>query len=199
LPSGIEGPLTNDDFEDFLDWRVERLTKELKTRIGEFATPEHSVDPQLSRLNVQVERVELDLRELVSARLLNDPTRLAPHIAQRAREQAAATAKREPSDPAPARLDLAGLLEFLDLRGLEEAITSKLTWPDFAEIFPSKELLSTRFNQLAHLRNAIRHTRRVGDITRKDGEASLMWFEQVLDGKMHIADSANVAEFDNVE
>ena len=37
-----------------------------------------------------------------------------------------------------------------------------------------------RFNQLAQLRNAIRHSRSVDEVTRKDGEAALLWFEGVL-------------------
>jgi hypothetical protein len=37
-----------------------------------------------------------------------------------------------------------------------------------------------RFDQLAQLRNGIRHSRTVDDVTRKDGEAALLWFKQVL-------------------
>jgi len=33
---------------------------------------------------------------------------------------------------------------------------------------------------LANLRNSIRHSRAVDEITRKDGEAAIAWFEQVL-------------------
>ena len=33
---------------------------------------------------------------------------------------------------------------------------------------------------LAELRNAIRHSRTVDEVTRKEGEAALLWFRQVL-------------------
>jgi hypothetical protein len=38
-------------------------------------------------------------------------------------------------------------------------------------VFVVKETLNTRFTQLAELRNAIRHSRKVSDIAVKDGEA----------------------------
>jgi hypothetical protein len=44
----------------------------------------------------------------------------------------------------------------------------------------NKETLTKRFDQLAELRNGIRHSRTVDEITRKEGEAALLWFQQVL-------------------
>ena len=40
--------------------------------------------------------------------------------------------------------------------------------------------VNVRFAQLAELRNRLRHSRAVDDVTRKDGEAALLWFQQVL-------------------
>ena len=45
--------------------------------------------------------------------------------------------------------------------------------------FGNKEMLGRRFGQLADLRNGIRHSRSVDEITRKEGEAAILWFEQV--------------------
>ena len=50
----------------------------------------------------------------------------------------------------------------------------------FEERFNNKEALGMRFNQLAELRNGIRHSRTVDAVTRKDGEASLHWFRQAV-------------------
>ena len=55
----------------------------------------------------------------------------------------------------------------------------KKLWPHFEERFTNKEVLATRVGQLAELRNCIRHSRSVDKITRMDGEASILWFEQV--------------------
>jgi hypothetical protein len=55
-----------------------------------------------------------------------------------------------------------------------------MTWPLFQARFANKETLTKRFDQLAELRNGIRHSRTVDEITRKEGEAALLWFRQVL-------------------
>ena len=68
----------------------------------------------------------------------------------------------------------------VDLRELQEVLTSKMLWPRFEARFGSKEMLNVRFSQLAELRNGLRHSRTVDDVTRKDGEVALIWFRQVL-------------------
>lgn len=75
---------------------------------------------------------------------------------------------------------LPGKLEYCDLRELQDVLTSKVLWPRFEGHFGSKEMLNVRFAQLAELRNRLRHSRMVDTVTRKDGEAALLWFQQVL-------------------
>ena len=73
-----------------------------------------------------------------------------------------------------------GKLEFCDLRELQDTIQTKSNWSNFEPRFSNKEALATRFNQLAELRNGLRHSRAVDEITRKDGEAAILWFQHVL-------------------
>ena len=73
-------------------------------------------------------------------------------------------------------------------RELEEVISNKALWPRFADALQSKQNLSIRLNQLAELRNSIRHTRTVRPVTRKDGEASLLWFQEALSQVTPVAD-----------
>ena len=75
---------------------------------------------------------------------------------------------------------LDGKLEYADLREIQDTITSKAVWQRFEGRFASKEMLFKRFGQLADLRNGIRHSRSVDEITRKEGEAAILWFEQVI-------------------
>jgi hypothetical protein len=44
----------------------------------------------------------------------------------------------------------------------------------------AKEALILKFDQLAELRNGIRHSRAINEIARQEGEATLVWFRQVL-------------------
>ena len=46
-----------------------------------------------------------------------------------------------------------------------------------------KQLLTAQViqgDQLSELRNGIRHSRTVGDIVRKEGEAAILWFQTAL-------------------
>jgi hypothetical protein len=58
---------------------------------------------------------------------------------------------------------------------------SGLPWLLWASAFGSKEQVQNRFAQLAALRNAVRHSRTVDDLTKKDGEAALLWFAGAID------------------
>jgi hypothetical protein len=75
---------------------------------------------------------------------------------------------------------VAGVLEYFDLREVQETIAAKWLWTHFEPIFSTKESLIIKFDQLAELRNGIRHSRSINDITRMEGEASVLWFNQVL-------------------
>ena len=77
--------------------------------------------------------------------------------------------------------DLASQLEYADLRELQDIFVNRTLWPQFEHRFGSKETVATRFDQLAELRNSIRHSRQVTDIIRKDGEAAILWFTKALD------------------
>jgi hypothetical protein len=76
---------------------------------------------------------------------------------------------------------LRGILEFFDLRDVQDAICAKSLWPRFEPTFRSKESLVTKFGQLAELRNGIRHSRTVTEIVRKEGEAAILRFRDLLD------------------
>jgi hypothetical protein len=75
---------------------------------------------------------------------------------------------------------LEGQLEYFDLRELQDTIVTKTLWPRFEPLFKNKEALVNKFDQLAEVRNGIRHSRNLSEITRKEGEAALLWFRQIL-------------------
>lgn len=53
-------------------------------------------------------------------------------------------------------------------------------WLKFEARFGTKEALIAKFDQLAELRNCIRHSRTVSEIVKKEGEAAILWFKEVL-------------------
>lgn len=178
LPTGSASPLATDDFEAFLKWREQAPEEALSAVIGRRAGASRS--PQRSSLDVQVEGVELELRRVIADTLASDARALPPHVSERINERIASARRRNPGMGNGHYDTLAGKLEFCDLRELQVVLTSRMLWTRFEARFGSKDMLNIRFSQLAELRNSLRHSRTVDEVTRKDGEAALIWFRQVL-------------------
>jgi hypothetical protein len=51
LPIGEQSPLEDDDFDEFLTWRIEHLADALDEECGQLGTPVEAVDPQRARLS----------------------------------------------------------------------------------------------------------------------------------------------------
>ena len=71
-------------------------------------------------------------------------------------------------------------LMFSVLTILTGSIWAKASWDRFSSRFANKDTLNGKFGQMAELRNGIRHSRSVDQVARKEGEAAILWFEQVL-------------------
>ena len=51
---------------------------------------------------------------------------------------------------------------------------------NLSRVLEQRKRLITKFDQLAELRNGIRHSRDVSEVVRKEGEAAIVWFRQVF-------------------
>lgn len=161
---------------------ADRLNAFLGTDTGGAAPA--PIDPYLSALNDRLEQTELRLRKLIEMTLASDGSAMPTHVAQKMQQRMEDVANKNPAAINPSSAGLVDRLIYCDLRDLQDIITSKALWSAFQAVFRTKEGLANRFAQLAELRNAIRHSRPVSDVTRKDGEAALVWFQQVLAQKM---------------
>lgn len=180
LPTGEQSPFVSDDFDEFLSWRVEELADALAEQTGQLGAATQKQDPLRTRLDAKIEGVELAVRRLIGERLGGERSLLPSHVEQRVHERVAAAARKLPEDSALKLASFDAQLEYFDLRELQDVITSKSLWPRFESSFRTKELLAVRFGQLAELRNAIRHSRTLTDLTIKDGEAAMLWFDGML-------------------
>jgi hypothetical protein len=170
-------PFGPDDFEAFL---IERQ-RTIQEAIEDLLIKERlDLPPQLRELDAHVEAVELSLRRRIDETLNGDVSKLPPHVLHKIEERLQAAARKSPALDLDHYATLSGRLEYADLRELQQAILSKAAWPQVAGHFGNKETLAKRFDQLAELRNGIRHSRTVDDVTRKEGEAAVIWFRQVL-------------------
>jgi hypothetical protein len=172
----LRDPFSSADFEAFLAERQ----RTLQDAIEDLLVKERlDLPPKLRELDSQIEQVELALRHSIHEALDGDAAQLPPHIAQKIDERIQTAAKKNAALDANRFSTLAGKLEYADLRELEATITSKALWARFEARFVNKETLLKRFGQLAELRNGIRHSRSVDEITSMEGEAAILWFQQV--------------------
>ncbi|MFC2165398.1 DUF262 domain-containing protein [Acidobacteriota bacterium] len=173
----LREPFGPDDYEAFISERQRSIIEAI-----EFLLIKERLDlsPALRELDRKVEETELGLRKCIVSTLDNNFELLPPHIIQKLNESIQRATKKNPAIDSENFKELITKLEYADLRELQETITSKATWARFEKRFVNKERLNSKFDQLAELRNGIRHSRRVDEITRKEGEAAILWFEQVL-------------------
>lgn len=173
----LRNPFGPGDYEAFL---IERQ-RTLQEAIEDLLVKERlDLPPQLRELDVRIESIELAFRDLIGQALGGDAAKLPQHVLQKIDERLQTAAKKNAALDANHYATLAGKLEYADLRELQDTVTSKALASLFQSRFPNKETLVKRFDQLAELRNGIRHSRTVDEVTRKEGEAALLWFKQVL-------------------
>ena len=157
----------------------------------DFITPKEAIEnllikerldlsPHLRELDEQVEATELTLRAVVLNALEVNGAQPPSHIMQKVDERIARASKKDASFDGDFYTTMQGKLEYFDLRELQDVIVNGALWPHFESRFRNKQTLATKFDQLAELRNSIRHSRALGEIVRKEGEAALLWFDQVL-------------------
>ncbi len=173
----LRNPFTPDDFEAFIAERQRTVQEAIESLL---IKERIDLPPNLRDLDQKVEKVELGLRTTIAQELGGDPSLLPPHVLQKVEERIRKATKKNAALDSDYFETFPGKLEYCDLRELQDAITSKVSWGYFEPRFSNKETLISKFNQLAELRNGIRHSRSVDEVTRMEGEAAILWFEQVM-------------------
>jgi hypothetical protein len=173
----LRDPFGPEDFEAFIAERQRTLQDAIENLL---IKERLDLPPQLRDLDAETEQVELKLRKMIEHTMGGDKFDLPSHVLQKVDERIARAVKKNAALDAEHYQLLSGKLEFFDLRELQETILNKLLWPQFESRFATKEAVITKFDQLAELRNSIRHSRAVSEIVRKEGEAAVLWFKQTL-------------------
>ena len=173
----LRDPFTPEDYEAFI---AERLRAVLEAIEDLLIKERLDLSPRLRELDSDVEAIELELRERVSRALDDSPELLPSHVREKIELRVRAALKKNPAMDGERYATLPGKLEYADLRELEDIVKNKSLRLRFDGLFPNREALVKHFDQLADLRNGIRHSRAVDELTQKEGEASILWFRKVL-------------------
>ncbi|MCY3986745.1 MAG: DUF262 domain-containing protein [Candidatus Dadabacteria bacterium] len=174
----LRSSFSSDDYEEFI---LERQ-RTIKEAIENLLIKERlDLEPPVRKLDERVEKIELALRKTVLVTLSDAVDFVPRHVLQHVNTRIDQATRKSAAMDTDKFETLEGKLEFFDLRELQDTICSKNLWDKFANRFNQKESLVQRFDKLADLRNSIRHSRGIDEIMRKDGEAAILWFEQVLE------------------
>ncbi len=138
------------------------------------------LSPELREIDQQIEDAELALRATIISTLEGNMTLLPSHVMKKTEERIERASRKNAALDLEHFQTMEGRLEFCDFRELQDTIVSKQLWTKFEPRFKSKGTLSIKFDQLAELRNSIRHSRGVSQMAQKEGEAAIIWFQQVL-------------------
>ncbi|MER9868762.1 DUF262 domain-containing protein [Mesorhizobium sp. M0136] len=173
----LRNPFTPADYEAFITERQKTLTAAIESLLvkGRLDLP-----PDLRALDERMEKIELALRAAIATASGGDASRLPPHVLVKIDDRIKGELKKNPALDPEEMKSLTRRLEYADLRETQEALCGAGLWTVFESWFGTKPGLIGRFDQLAGLRNNIRHSRTVTDVTRKDGEAAILWFEDIL-------------------
>ncbi len=173
----LRDPFTPIDYEEFINERQRTIVEAIENLLVKRRL---DLPPALRDLDKKLADLEIRLRTTIAVTLNGDKTLLPDHVANNVSQRIQKALNKDAAMDSERYDTLEGTLDFFDFRELQGTITSKQLWDRFAGRFRNKEQLDKHFDQIAELRNTIRHIRPLADYTRKEGEAAILWFEQVL-------------------
>lgn len=173
----LRDPFGPTDFEAFIGERQKSIQEAIQSLL---IKERLDLPPQLRELDEGVEQVELGLRSVISETLGGRLDRLPPNIADELNRRLQADARRNAALDVEAFDDLEARLQYSDFRELQDIITNRMLWEEFEPRFKNKQGLMTKFEQVANLRNDIRHSRSTTEVRRMEGQAAILWFQDVM-------------------
>jgi hypothetical protein len=190
----IDSPTSIEDFY-LLDLnlpkaQISELQKvEIETEKTEKPTTKEKLsfanDEELKVLNSKIEEIELSLRHFIVENFqinsTNDFKNIVPsHIQEKIKGNIEKEEKKNPALVKSRNNSPEYLLQFSDLQELQGIIVAKNNWEIVQEVFGTKENLAIEFNNLSGLRNPIRHSREIDEVSLLKGKAAISWFKQQL-------------------
>lgn len=135
--------------------------------------------------NLEIEVIETELRNFIIEKFsintyADYKIKVPSHIQEKIKNNIEKEEKKNPGLIKPKTKEPSFLLQFSDLQELQGIIISKDNWVLVQDIFGTKETLAIEFNNLSGLRNPIRHSRQVDEVSYFKGLAAIKWFKQQL-------------------
>ena len=173
---GIE----SNDFNKFLEKRAEKIENEFRALLGLRTKTERDFEENPSE---PLDLFEIRLRDLFNDKLAaeygeNYWNEGIPQIVRDEAEKKIQKDLRSHPYNEEKYLDGRERLNFLDMSDYSLVIMQN--WPLFKRIFMSRGEVERHFLALMKYRNPIKHTRGLNIVDKKNGEAAVLWFEQIF-------------------
>ena len=175
----LRNPFSKEDYYDFISEREKSIKKYIKSNIIEDI---NELPVELKSINEELEKLELRLREEIAMQIDSEQYKelIPTHISDKVMKRIQNTLKKNPHLSIEDFSTTKQKLEYFDLQEYCDVIVSKSSWSLFEQKFGNKTLVMEKFSKLGELRNSIRHSRSVSEVTLLEGKASMIWFNNLL-------------------
>ncbi|RZO86869.1 MAG: DUF262 domain-containing protein [Oceanococcus sp.] len=181
-----------DDFDGFYESRKSNLLSLIGGAMGKTPTVSDNepvnaskpMDPELARMNRDVDQLERFFRQHIESALLSlddDPYKniFPSHIRDQVERRIAGELKKNPARTKEDFADLSKKLEWLDLMECCDIMCQKALWPAFEPAYQNQAAMKSKFSQLGALRNTIRHSREMTEVVLHEGRAAIAFFRGI--------------------
>lgn len=179
IPSLENSRLLEDDFMGFLDYRAEQIYRAFRVCTGVGSVSEELFETNPTR---PVDRLEDTIRHFIHENLKREDDKYWKHcitsdIQEAVEKKVQEALKRQPYKAEELRQDEARI-GFLDIMDYCKIITTN--WQVFEKYFVSKNETEKHFIALKNYRNAIKHGRNLDEVEKRNGEAAVLWMENII-------------------
>ncbi len=172
--------LIDNNFDTFLNRRAEAIENKFRELGGLTTKTERQLEEEPNR---PVDFIENKFREIIDKQLIDEiPNYWQDVVPSDIRSVVVKKIEHEKKKhPYLRDVDYSNeeKLAFLDIMDYFKIILSN--WTYFSEIFGSKSELEKHFSSLKEYRNCLKHNRKMDEITKKNGEAAVLWFERIIE------------------
>ena len=182
ISSKVYSILLRDNFNesDYLEFLSERQKFVVSTLKSFIASEELSSTENSEQFDKEkIKDAELLLREIIDKVLEGSLDDIPPKIIHRLNQTKVKDLKKNILIDNQEFSILRGLLEYSNISDLMNIIICDQLWSRFSAIFLDKSNVELRLKQLSEIRNPNAHHRKINKITQKDGEAALLWIENI--------------------
>lgn len=192
VPVQENAAIWSDDYPKFINERAALFLKEIERVVGKITKLEIELEANPNKV---LDELESRMRSKVNSALYetygneyweaNIPQDVRDLVTKRIQEKR----KKQPYLTDEDFDDAIEKLNYCDVMDYPKIILKN--WSAFEPVFGSKEQLDKHFKNLKEYRNAIKHSRELGSVEKKEGEASVEWLiKSISDKKAEAGDEA---------